>query len=140
MVFSCFCNLFYQVNDFFLADEDKDENLCAFYDEDDCRFSYVYAWDETGKIVVRALEQRECPPQVYILGECLSARVLAEVLLFCVITGIVLGVIGAIVLIGLALLLLWKLLTTIHDRREFAKFENERMMAKWDTVSYLFII
>jgi hypothetical protein len=44
-------------------------------------------------------------------------------------------VIGAIVLIGLALLLLWKLLTTIHDRREFAKFENERMMAKWDTVS-----
>jgi integrin beta 1 len=51
-------------------------------------------------------------------------------------TGIVLGVIGAIVLIGLALLLLWKLLTTIHDRREFAKFENERMMAKWDTVSY----
>jgi len=51
------------------------------------------------------------------------------------ILGIVLGVIGAIVLIGLALLLLWKLLTTIHDRREFAKFENERMMAKWDTVS-----
>lgn len=49
--------------------------------------------------------------------------------------GIVLGVIGAIVLIGLALLLLWKLLTTIHDRREFAKFENERQMAKWDTVS-----
>jgi len=50
--------------------------------------------------------------------------------------GIVLGVIGAIVLIGLALLLLWKLLTTITDRREFAKFEKERMMAKWDAVSY----
>jgi protocadherin alpha len=54
--------------------------------------------------------------------------------------GIVLGVIGAIVLIGLALLLLWKLLTTIHDRREFAKFEKERMMAKWDTVSLSHII
>jgi Integrin beta cytoplasmic domain. len=54
--------------------------------------------------------------------------------------GIVLGVIGAIVLIGLALLLLWKLLTTIHDRREFAKFEKERMMAKWDTVSLTCII
>ena len=54
--------------------------------------------------------------------------------------GIVLGVIGAIVLIGLALLLLWKLLTTIHDRREFAKFEKERMMAKWDTVSLTYII
>jgi protocadherin alpha len=54
--------------------------------------------------------------------------------------GIVLGVIGAIVLIGLALLLLWKLLTTIHDRREFAKFEKERMMAKWDTVSLIHVL
>lgn len=53
--------------------------------------------------------------------------------------GIVLGVIAAIVLIGLALLLLWKLLTTIHDRREFARFEKERMMAKWETVC-IFII
>jgi len=64
--------------------------------------------------MVRAQEERDCPPGIYVLG-------------------IVLGVIGAIVLIGLALLLLWKLLTTIHDRREFAKFEKERMMAKWDT-------
>lgn len=48
--------------------------------------------------------------------------------------GIVLGVIGAIVLIGLAMLLLWKLLTTIHDRREFAKFEKERTMARWNAV------
>lgn len=50
------------------------------------------------------------------------------------------GVIGAIVLIGMALLLLWKLLTTINDRREFAKFEKERMIAKWDTVSINFHI
>lgn len=48
-----------------------------------------------------------------------------------------LGVIAAIVLIGMAILLLWKLLTTIHDRREFARFEKEKMMAKWDTVSIL---
>ena len=46
-----------------------------------------------------------------------------------------LGVIGAIVAIGLALILMWKVFTTIHDRREFARFEKERMMAKWDTVS-----
>lgn len=53
------------------------------------------------------------------------------------ILGIVLGVIAAIVLVGLALLMLWKMATTIHDRREFARFEKERMMAKWDTVSSL---
>ena len=53
------------------------------------------------------------------------------------IMGIVLGVIGAIVAIGLALILMWKVFTTIHDRREFARFEKERMLAKWDTVSEL---
>lgn len=46
-----------------------------------------------------------------------------------------LGVVAGIVLIGLALLLIWKLLMIIHDRREFAKFEKEKMNAKWDTVS-----
>lgn len=45
------------------------------------------------------------------------------------------GVVAGIVLIGLALLLIWKLLMIIHDRREFARFEKEKMNAKWDTVS-----
>lgn len=48
---------------------------------------------------------------------------------------IVAGVVAGIVMIGLALLLIWKLLMIIHDRREFAKFEKEKMNAKWDTVS-----
>lgn len=41
----------------------------------------------------------------------------------------------SIVLIGLAFLMIWKIFTSMRDRREFAKFERERMMAKWDTVS-----
>lgn len=102
------------------VDEEKNEHMCTFYDEDDCRFQFVYSDDED-KIVVRAEQERQCPPKVFMLG-------------------IVLGVIAAIVLIGLAILLLWKLLTTIHDRREFAKFEKERMMAKWDTVCLVYLI
>jgi len=47
---------------------------------------------------------------------------------------IILGVIGGIILIGLILLLIWKLLVTIHDRREFARFEKERANARWDMV------
>lgn len=47
---------------------------------------------------------------------------------------IVAGVVAGIVLIGLALLLIWKLLMIIHDRREFAKFEKEKINAKWDMV------
>lgn len=106
---------------FSLDDEDKDEHLCTFYDEDDCRYQFVYSEtvekNGTVRLAVRAQKDPECPPKVFLLG-------------------IVLGVIAAIVLIGLAMLLLWKLLTTIHDRREFARFEKERMMAKWDTVSF----
>lgn len=47
---------------------------------------------------------------------------------------VLLAVVGAILLLGLVGLLIWKLLVTIHDRREFAKFEEERAKAKWDTV------
>ncbi|XP_023167612.1 integrin beta-PS isoform X1 [Drosophila hydei] len=93
-------------------DEHKDEQLCVFFDEDDCKFTFKYS--EVGELVVYAQQEKECPPKVFMLG-------------------IVLGVICAIVLVGLAILLLWKLLTTIHDRREFARFEKERMNAKWDT-------
>ncbi|XP_036320134.1 integrin beta-PS [Rhagoletis pomonella] len=96
-----------------VIDEEKDEQLCIFYDEDDCKFTFKYS-EVNDKIEVHAQQERECPPKVFMLG-------------------IVLGVIAAIVLVGLAILLLWKLLTTIHDRREFARFEKERMNAKWDT-------
>ncbi|XP_058826948.1 integrin beta-PS isoform X2 [Topomyia yanbarensis] len=95
------------------VDEEKDDNKCTFFDEDDCRYEFSYN-DSGEQVVVKAQEERECPPKVFMLG-------------------IVLAVIAAVVLIGLAVLLLWKLLTTIHDRREFARFEKERMMAKWDT-------
>ena len=50
------------------------------------------------------------------------------------IMGIILGVIGAIVAIGLMLILMWKVFTTIHDRREYARFEKEQRLAKWDAV------
>nr|ACY82398.1 integrin [Penaeus vannamei] len=94
--------------------ENEGERLCTFFDENDCRFTFVYGYDENKEPIVRVQQTLECPPKLDILG-------------------IVLGVIGAIVAVGLALLIMWKVLTTIHDRREFARFEKERMMAKWDT-------
>lgn len=100
------------------ADDHNSEFMCAGYDEDDCRYAFIYKEipeTENGtRYIVVAQRERECPAKVFLLG-------------------IVLGVIAAVVLMGLAILLLWKLLTTIHDRREFARFEKERMMAKWDT-------
>lgn len=100
------------------ANEDNGDHLCIFYDENDCRFEFIYNDYDSKNITVIAKEKLECPTEIFILG-------------------IVMGVIASIVLIGLALLFLWKILTTIHDRREFAKFEKERRSAKWDTVSEL---
>ncbi|KAK8383508.1 hypothetical protein O3P69_015754 [Scylla paramamosain] len=94
--------------------EEEGERLCTFFDENDCRFKFVYGYDEDKEPVVRVQRVLECPPELDLLG-------------------IILGVIGAIVAVGLALLFMWKVLTTIHDRREYARFEKERMMAKWDT-------
>lgn len=48
---------------------------------------------------------------------------------------ILLGVVGSILLIGIVLLAIWKLLVTIHDRREFAKFQSERSRARYEMVS-----
>jgi protocadherin alpha len=92
-----------------------DQRLCANnVDDDDCRFTFAYGYTKEGELEVWVQKTKECPEVVDIMG-------------------IVLGVIGAIVAIGLALILMWKVFTTIHDRREFARFEKERMMAKWDT-------
>ncbi|TRY74801.1 hypothetical protein TCAL_07115 [Tigriopus californicus] len=49
--------------------------------------------------------------------------------------GLIFGLIGAIVFVGLITVLLWKAFTTIHDRREFAKFEAERMNIKFPSHS-----
>lgn len=83
--------------------------------------TFVYGYDDEAEFVVRVQKTKECPPVLNILG-------------------IILGVIGAVVAIGFALLLLWKLFTVIHDRREFARFEKERQMAKWDTVRIAFLM
>ncbi|KAK2896079.1 integrin beta-1-like isoform X1 [Channa argus] len=86
---------------------------CKERDANDCWFYYTFAIrNETKEVYV--VENLECPAGPDIIP-------------------IVAGVVAGIVLIGLALLLIWKLLMIIHDRREFAKFEKEKMNAKWDT-------
>lgn len=51
---------------------------------------------------------------------------------------VLMAVVGAILLLGLVGLLIWKLLITLHDRKEYKKFEEERAKAKWDTVRNTF--
>lgn len=47
------------------------------------------------------------------------------------ITPIVAGIIGGVLLIALAILLLWKIITVIYDRREFSRFNEDIKKCKW---------
>jgi protocadherin alpha len=100
-------------------DESSEEKYCPHTDDTDrCRFYFVYGYhNATGELYIKAQKTKECPPDPPLLW-------------------IIFGVVGAIVLIGLMFLFLWKLLTHIHDRAEYARFEKERMSAKWDAVSW----
>ncbi|CAG0892794.1 unnamed protein product [Cyprideis torosa] len=95
-----------------IEERSEDERQCTFTDEDGCRWYFAYGYNEHNELVVRAQTTKDCPPIINILG-------------------IVLGVIGAIVALGVGVLLLWKLLTTIHDRREFAEFKRQQEYRKW---------
>uniref|UniRef100_A0A667ZP29 Integrin beta n=1 Tax=Myripristis murdjan TaxID=586833 RepID=A0A667ZP29_9TELE len=47
---------------------------------------------------------------------------------------VLLAVVGSILLVGIVLLAAWKLVITIHDRREFARFQSARSRARYEMV------
>lgn len=86
-------------------------------DEKECEVQYVVSGRnvETNKTHVRAEQSPSCLPDAPIVP-------------------IVLSVVGLMLLIGIATLLTWKVLTHLHDKKEFTRFENERANAIWPTV------
>ncbi|OWK14555.1 ITGB3 [Cervus elaphus hippelaphus] len=130
-----------------LKDTGKDAVNCTYKNEDDCVVRFQYYEDSSGKSILYVVEE----PVLYSFVEKIlfvtnsndsyfipNHSALRSLLTECPkgpdILVVLLSVMGAILLIGLATLLIWKLLITIHDRKEFAKFEEERARAKWDTV------
>lgn len=87
---------------------------CTFKDDDDCSFSFSYKENPGKDVIISVQKEKVCPKEAEALA-------------------VILGVVGGVLGVGLALLLIWKLLATIQDRREFAKFEKERQNAQWDT-------
>lgn len=114
---------------------------CKVRDENDCWVYYTFAIKNQTKLVyvVEKPGKGEASPSRLMKNNESSCNFAFLSAPGCTegpdIVPIVAGVVAGIVLIGLALLLIWKLLMIIHDRREFAKFEKEKMNAKWDTVS-----
>uniref|UniRef100_A0A8D0A6F7 Integrin beta n=1 Tax=Sander lucioperca TaxID=283035 RepID=A0A8D0A6F7_SANLU len=48
---------------------------------------------------------------------------------------VLLAVVGSILLVGVVLLAVWKLVITIHDRREFSRFQSARSRARYEMAS-----
>lgn len=99
-----------------LDTENTEAVLCVYKTENECVMRFTYSEDPNGKSILTALKEPECasPPDALT---------------------VLLALVGSILLIGLVLLAVWKLLVTIHDRREFARFQSERSRAKYEMAS-----
>ncbi|XP_071966179.1 integrin beta-1-like [Antedon mediterranea] len=94
-----------------LTIENKAER-CVFKDQSDCSFVFTYQKNADGNYKLKVQEDKICSEPVDPLF-------------------IILGIVIGIIIVGLILLLIWRLLTYLHDKREFARHEQERKNAKW---------
>lgn len=99
-----------------IVKDDQEAVLCFYKTAKDCVMLFTYTELPSGKSNLTVLKEPEC-------GTAPNAMT------------ILLVVGGSILLIGFALLAIWKLLVTIHDRREFAKFQSERSRARYEMAS-----
>ncbi|XP_059115136.1 integrin beta-6 isoform X1 [Peromyscus eremicus] len=100
-----------------ISEEDfsKDTSVpCSLQGENECLITFLITTDNEGKTIIHNINEKDCPKPPNI-------------------PMIMLGVSLAILLIGVVLLCIWKLLVSLHDRKEVAKFEAERSKAKWQT-------
>ncbi|XP_068161943.1 integrin beta-6 isoform X1 [Antennarius striatus] len=95
------------------ADNKTPSMQCTLLTENECWISFNVVGGEMG-ITAYDLQMYGCPepPNIYM---------------------IILGVSLSVVCIGLILLGVWKVLVSVHDRKEVAKFEAERSKAKWQS-------
>ncbi|KAK6485215.1 integrin beta-5-like [Huso huso] len=99
-----------------LNTDDQNAVLCLYKTENDCVMKFTYSEHASGQSVLAALKEPECgtPP------EALT---------------VLLAVVGSILLVGIVLLAIWKLIITVHDRREFARFQSARSRARYEMAS-----
>uniref|UniRef100_A0A4W3HPM8 Integrin beta n=1 Tax=Callorhinchus milii TaxID=7868 RepID=A0A4W3HPM8_CALMI len=99
-----------------LKTDEENAVLCLYKTENDCVMRFTYSEHVSGKSILTALKEPECA------SEALSVSVL-------------LAVVGIILAVGIVLLAIWKLIVTVHDRREFARFQSERSRARYEMAS-----
>uniref|UniRef100_A0A671JZV9 Integrin beta n=1 Tax=Sinocyclocheilus anshuiensis TaxID=1608454 RepID=A0A671JZV9_9TELE len=93
-----------------LKTDDSNTVQCVYKTENDCVMKFTYSEHANGQSVLTALKEPEC---------AVAPNAMT----------VLLAVVGSILLMGIVLLALWKLVITIHDRREFARFQSARSRA-----------
>lgn len=96
--------------------EDPNAVLCLYKTENECVMKFTYSEHANGQSVLTALQEPEC-------GAAPDAMT------------VLLAVVGSILLVGIVLLAAWKLVVTVHDRREFARFQSERSRVRYEMAS-----
>ncbi|XP_077172895.1 integrin beta-2 isoform X2 [Paroedura picta] len=91
-----------------------DARVCREKDSENCWISYKI-FQEAGeeKYSVEVIKEKECPEPPNIAA-------------------IVGGIVAGVALIGLLLLIIWRFVTELIDRREYHRFEKEKAKAKWN--------
>uniref|UniRef100_A0A3P8UYU5 Integrin beta n=1 Tax=Cynoglossus semilaevis TaxID=244447 RepID=A0A3P8UYU5_CYNSE len=99
-----------------LETNDPSAVLCVYKADNDCVMKFTYSEHFSGRSILTALKEPDC-------GGGPDALTVLPV------------VVGSILLVGLVLLAVWKLVITIHDRREFAQFQSARSRARYEMAS-----
>ncbi|KAK4323390.1 hypothetical protein Pmani_005908 [Petrolisthes manimaculis] len=115
------CNITSNIIDSLKGQQTRGASLCNFEDDDGCYFFFTYRYnnrlspgDDTPLYDIYVQRQKQCPPPPPVLA-------------------ISFGLVAGIVAIGVLTLIIWKIFTTIHDRREYEKFQQESQNAQWAT-------
>ncbi|KAK7127937.1 hypothetical protein R3I93_020498 [Phoxinus phoxinus] len=93
--------------------EESRAAFCTLQNEDSCLLSFSLVDSDHGSIIYN--------PKLYACPEPPNAPLIA------------LGVCMSVLVVGIALLVIWKFLVSVHDRKEVAKFEAEKAKAKWQS-------
>ncbi|KAJ0001652.1 hypothetical protein NQD34_001448 [Periophthalmus magnuspinnatus] len=117
---------------------EEDVQLCA----QKCSFPKISIntstdYDQNHSMKCTLMTDSECWISFYVIGSEIGTNAFDLQMYGCPnppkIPMIILGVSLSVVCIGLILLAVWKVLVSVHDRKEVAKFEAERAKAKWQT-------
>lgn len=96
----------------------NDTEPSCIYDDDGCLVVFNFEKNYGGENdTVLVVKERKCKVEEEKTQEILA---------------IVLGTIAGIVLVGLLLLIIWKLIVTAHDKHEYRRFEKDRLKSKWE--------